>query len=71
MSLIRQLLLVCHKVEILLAHMENGLYLYQLVPLVYPIAEVLLLLQLVLRELYIGLVEMLLKKQVILHYLLT
>nr|DAP51347.1 MAG TPA: hypothetical protein [Caudoviricetes sp.] len=71
MSLIRQLLLVYHRVEILLVHTENGLYLYQLILLVYPIAEVLLLLQLVLRELYIGLVEMLLKKQAILHCLLT
>ena len=59
------------KGEILLVHMENGLYLYQLILLVYLVVEVLLLLQLVLREPYIGLVEMLLKKQVILHYLLT
>nr|DAR70426.1 MAG TPA: hypothetical protein [Caudoviricetes sp.] len=71
MSLISQLLLVCHKVEILLVHMENGLYLYQLILLVYLVVAVLLLLQLVLRELYIGLVEMLLKKQAILHCLLT
>nr|DAW20115.1 MAG TPA: hypothetical protein [Caudoviricetes sp.] len=71
MNLIRQLLLVYHRVEILLAHMENGLYLYQLILLVYLVMVVLHVLQLVLRELYIGLVEMLLKKQVILHCLLT
>nr|DAF00956.1 MAG TPA: hypothetical protein [Caudoviricetes sp.] len=71
MNLIRQLLLVCHRMEMMLVHTENGLYLYQLILLVYLAVEVLLLLQLVLREPYIGLVEMLLKKQVILHCLLT